>query len=63
MVEWEEVLMVLGSIAFPFHCCYRWYHGQLTRSDAEEILKDYADFSFLVRKSESCQTDYSLSIR
>ena len=35
----------------------------MTRAEAEDILRDRPDFSFLVRKSESCQTDYSLSIR
>jgi len=41
----------------------RWYHGNLKRAEAEDKLKDQGDFSFLVRKSESCHTDYSLSIR
>lgn len=40
-----------------------WYHGSITRADAEAILLDQLDFSFLVRNSESCRTDYSLSIR
>ena len=35
----------------------------MTRAKAEDILRDRPDFSFLVRKSESCEKDYSLSIR
>ena len=41
----------------------RWYHGGISRCEAESVLVDKADFSFLVRNSESCRTDFSLSIR
>lgn len=42
---------------------FRWYHHRLSRSEAEDILEDKADFSFLVRDSESSRDPYSLSIR
>ena len=45
------------------HTHVRWYHGAITRAEAEAILAHKLDFSFLVRNSESCRTDYSLSIR
>ena len=41
----------------------RWYHGSIKRTEAEAILEKHPDFSFLVRNSESCRTDFSLSIR
>lgn len=44
-------------------CDQPWYHGDIKRRDAEQVLIDQPDFSFLVRDSESCKTDYSLSIR
>lgn len=40
-----------------------WYRPELTRADAEKFLENQQDFSFVVRNSESCRTDYSLSIR
>ena len=40
-----------------------WYHGSITRAEAEEILREQPDGSFLVRNSESCKTGYSLSIQ
>ena len=42
---------------------YRWYHHKMSRSEAEAVLEDKADFSFLVRESESSRDPYSLSIR
>lgn len=40
-----------------------WYHGRKSRREAEDILNDQPDFSFLLRDSESVQNGYSLSIR
>ena len=42
---------------------FSWYHGKISRDQAEDILRNQPDFSFLVRNSESCRMDYSLSIR
>ncbi|XP_047201632.1 SH2 domain-containing adapter protein F-like isoform X2 [Girardinichthys multiradiatus] len=40
-----------------------WYHGTLSRSEAESLLTLCKESSYLVRKSQSCQKDYSLSLR
>lgn len=44
-------------------CLCRWYHGVITRDQAELLLRNQIDRSFLVRISESCRTDYSLSLK
>ncbi|XP_058472323.1 SH2 domain-containing adapter protein F-like [Solea solea] len=40
-----------------------WYHGALSRSEAETLLTLCKENSYLVRKSQSCHDDYSLSLR
>nr|XP_054755885.1 SH2 domain-containing adapter protein F-like [Lytechinus pictus] len=40
-----------------------WYHGKLSRSDAEKKLKSCKEGSYLVRQSESAARDYSLSLK
>ncbi|XP_070698156.1 SH2 domain-containing adapter protein F-like isoform X2 [Pempheris klunzingeri] len=40
-----------------------WYHGTLSRSDAEALLTLCKESSYLVRNSQSCRNDYSLSLR
>ncbi|KAG5449275.1 hypothetical protein CSKR_200917 [Clonorchis sinensis] len=40
-----------------------WYHFDLPRAAAERILKTKRVGSFLVRQSETCKSEYSLSIR
>ncbi|XP_036410703.1 SH2 domain-containing adapter protein D-like [Megalops cyprinoides] len=40
-----------------------WYHGALTRSEAESLLTLCKECSYLVRHSQTCRTDYSLSLR
>ncbi|XP_070543625.1 SH2 domain-containing adapter protein F-like isoform X2 [Ptychodera flava] len=42
----------------------RWYHGKLSRQDAELVLRNCDDCSYLVRQSESGGAkDYSLSLK
>lgn len=43
--------------------CYRWYHGALTRSEAESLLTLCKECSYLVRNSQTSRNDYSLSLR
>ncbi|XP_037342722.2 SH2 domain-containing adapter protein F-like [Pungitius pungitius] len=40
-----------------------WYHGALSRSEAESLLTLCKESSYLVRNSQSCRNDYSLSLR
>eukprot|EP00117_Sycon_ciliatum_P030657 scpid71775/ scgid24124/ SH2 domain-containing adapter protein F len=40
-----------------------WYHGALRRDDAERRLAGAAAGYFIIRQSESCLTDFSLSLR
>ncbi|XP_026325946.1 uncharacterized protein LOC113234712 isoform X3 [Hyposmocoma kahamanoa] len=40
-----------------------WYHGTLTRVEAEGLLRDAEEGAFLVRNSESAKHDYSLSLK
>nr|AAI29460.1 Src homology 2 domain containing transforming protein D [Danio rerio] len=40
-----------------------WYHGSLSRSEAESLLTLCKECSYLVRNSETSRLDYSLSLR
>ncbi|KRX76532.1 Sex muscle abnormal protein 5, partial [Trichinella nativa] len=43
---------------------HRWYFGRICRADAEAMLKRQPhDGAFLVRESESCPGDFSLSVK
>ncbi|VEL21492.1 unnamed protein product [Protopolystoma xenopodis] len=41
----------------------RWFHPDLTRYAAEGLLRNECEGSFLIRRSETIRTDYSLSIK
>ncbi|KAJ9584314.1 hypothetical protein L9F63_021345, partial [Diploptera punctata] len=40
-----------------------WYHGAITRVEAENVLRLLKEGSYLVRNSESTRQDYSLSLK
>ncbi|XP_030746263.1 uncharacterized protein LOC115875056 isoform X2 [Sitophilus oryzae] len=40
-----------------------WFHGSITRVEAENVLRALKEGSFLVRNSESIKNDYSLSLK
>uniref|UniRef100_A0A1B6CFD2 SH2 domain-containing adapter protein D n=1 Tax=Clastoptera arizonana TaxID=38151 RepID=A0A1B6CFD2_9HEMI len=40
-----------------------WYHGVITRLEAEKVLRNTEEGSYLVRNSESSRLDYSLSLK
>uniref|UniRef100_A0A915HJ57 SH2 domain-containing protein n=1 Tax=Romanomermis culicivorax TaxID=13658 RepID=A0A915HJ57_ROMCU len=43
---------------------HRWYYGKISRADAEALLtKRSIDGGFLLRESESCPGDFSLSVK
>lgn len=42
---------------------FSWYHGTLSRVEAESLLRDAEEGAFLVRNSESAKHDYSLSLK
>ena len=45
------------------HVCVRWYHGAITRVEAEKTLRSEREGSYLVRICESSRQDYSLSLK
>ncbi|KAM6918030.1 SH2 domain-containing adapter protein D-like isoform 2-T2 [Lycodopsis pacificus] len=40
-----------------------WYHGALSRSEAESLLTLCKESSYMVRNSQTCRNNYSLSLR
>ncbi|XP_072313987.1 SH2 domain-containing adapter protein F-like [Eucyclogobius newberryi] len=56
---------LLGERVDPFMPLERqvWYHGAISRAEAESFLTLCKESSYLVRNSQTCRTDYSLSIR
>lgn len=44
-------------------CCFSWYHGKISREEAEALLNDFREEGdFLIRDSVHFQGDYTLSI-
>lgn len=41
----------------------RWYHGSITRFDAENLLRSTKEGSYLIRNCESTKQDFSLSLK
>ncbi|XP_033844241.1 SH2 domain-containing adapter protein F-like [Periophthalmus magnuspinnatus] len=56
---------LLGERVDPFTPLERqvWYHGAISRAEAESLLTLCKESSYLVRNSQTCRTDFSLSIR
>uniref|UniRef100_A0A4W3I442 SH2 domain-containing protein n=1 Tax=Callorhinchus milii TaxID=7868 RepID=A0A4W3I442_CALMI len=44
-------------------CGEGWYHGGISRIDAENLLRLCKECSYLVRNSQSSKNDYSLSLK
>lgn len=44
----------------PLH---RWYHGAISRGDAESLLRLCKECSYLVRNSQTSKHDFSLSLK
>nr|XP_057947385.1 SH2 domain-containing adapter protein F-like isoform X1 [Doryrhamphus excisus] len=60
-----DALPLLGERVDPFVPLERqvWYHGAMSRSEAETLLTLCKESSYLVRNSQTCRNDYSLSLR
>jgi len=71
--EWSEVRNVqTGQVGWvptsyikPFNSLenYLWYHGRIERVKAEYLLSSGINGSFLVRESETCPNQLSISLR
>ena len=47
------------------YCCiltHRWFHGKITRDEAEALLKPWKNGLFLVRESQHYPGDYTLCV-
>jgi hypothetical protein len=42
---------------------FSWYHGAITRAEAEQRLQCCVEGSYLVRVCESNQNEYALSLK
>ena len=45
------------------HSVPRWYHGNVSRIEAETALRLQPPGSYLIRNCESARKDYSLSLK
>lgn len=55
-------VLLSSSAFFPGGVC-SWYHGAISRTDAESLLRLCKEASYLVRNSETSKNDYSLSLK
>jgi len=53
-VSWWHILSIY------FHC--RWFHGKISREEAEKLLWPRKDGLFLVRESTNYPGDYTLCV-
>ncbi|XP_077588226.1 SH2 domain-containing adapter protein F-like [Stigmatopora nigra] len=60
-----DTLPLLGERVDPYIPLERqvWYHGTISRSEAESLLTLCKESSYLVRNSQTCRNDFSLSLR
>ena len=42
---------------------FAWFHGKITRAEAEKLLKDGRNGEFLVRESRNYAGDFTLSVQ
>ncbi len=59
--------LMKALLLFLAHVCrsvlHSWYHGAISRTDAEALLRLCKEASYLVRNSETCKNDFSLSLK
>ena len=41
----------------------RWFHGNISREEAEKMLKPYKNGQYIVRESQNYKGDYTLCVR
>lgn len=60
-----EATVLVSRIKYEYDLIFifRWYHGSLSRIEAENLLRSADEGAFLVRNSESTKHDYSLSLK
>ena len=58
-----NTFVTLEVLIMYMHVFSRWYHGSISRVDAENLLRVHKEGSYLVRMSESNKMDYSLSLK
>ena len=70
--EWMQVCSPIGQVGWvpsnyvaPVNSLdkFSWYHGPVSRNTAEYLLSSGINGSFLVRESESCPGQRSISLR
>lgn len=54
------MLMLMVSPPAPF---FSWYHGAITRAEAESRLQSCKEAGYLVRNSESGTSRYSIALK
>lgn len=62
LLQFFLILPTFCSSFFPAVGC-SWYHGAISRTDAESLLRMCKEASYLVRNSETSKNDYSLSLK
>jgi abelson tyrosine-protein kinase 1 len=60
LIGWVPSLYITPLNSLDKHA---WYHGKLTRSEAEFLLSSGINGSFLVRESETSVGQFSISVR
>ena len=50
-------------LLFYRHTYFRWYHGAISRREAEEILRSQVEGSYLVRSVDTSRQEYALSLK
>ena len=41
---------------------FRWFHGNISREDAEKMLQPYRNGQYIVRESQNYKGDYTLCV-
>lgn len=62
IVHWDLLFLFVFIPVFLLSSC-SWYHGAISRTDAESLLRLCKEASYLVRNSETSKNDYSLSLK